>query len=274
MLQRFWLRIALAASLALAGPLAHAISEGTVDGSTHPSVGAMYLDFEGLGDITGDDLLCSGSYLGPSKDGQHDVFMTAGHCVAYMLQSGFTGAWVSFESDAYNVAPANLIAADAVYVDPNYGHDEGNYYDFGVILLPAGSVSAPALQLPPAGFIDALQKAGAVKDLVVQSVGYGTVPIFNQPHGPTDQYDGLRRYTATKVKGFTKAYVKYSENTNATGAGGTCFGDSGGPQIVVGTSTVISNTFSGDPLCRATESNTRLDTRYARDFYGQFVNLP
>jgi hypothetical protein len=273
MLTKSLIRAALAVMLAVGASAGHAITNGTVDGINHPSVGAMYLDFEGTGLITGNDLICSGSYIGPSRDG-HDVFMTAGHCVAFMLQYGFTKVWVSFESDAYDVAPGNLILADAFYVDPKFGHDQGNAYDFGVVLLPRGSVSVPALQLPPAGFIDGLQKAGALKDLVVQSVGYGVVPTFNQPGGPTSDYDGLRRFVTTTVKGFTKAYVKYNENTHATGGGGTCFGDSGGPQIVFGTPMIISNTFTGDPLCIATESNTRLDNSYAREFYGQFVVLP
>ena len=66
----------------------------------------------------------------------------------------------------------------------------------------------------------------------------------------------------------------YNENSNATGGGGTCFGDSGSPQFIAGTRQILSVTFFGDPLCRATESNTRIDTPAARAFLGQYLNLP
>src|SRR5688572_23851480 len=47
----------------------------------HPSVGAMYFDFMGDDVAVPDGLICSGSYAGESKDGQYDVFLTAGHCL-------------------------------------------------------------------------------------------------------------------------------------------------------------------------------------------------
>ena len=47
---------------------------GTPDGTQHPMVGAMYADFNEDEVITWDELVCSGSYAGPSKDGGHLVF--------------------------------------------------------------------------------------------------------------------------------------------------------------------------------------------------------
>ncbi len=256
--------------------MAWAISNGVPDGNGHPAVGALYIDFDGDGTITGDELLCSGSYVGRTKDGANDAFMTAGHCVAYAVANDITQMYVSFDTKAFDpYGPVGVIASVVFYFDPSFGHDIGNWFDFGIVLLPAGSVvGIQPVTLPTAGYLEALTHAGAIKQLDVESVGYGVVPIFNQPHGPTATYDGVRRAVSTNIKGLTKSWVKYNENYVATGGGGTCFGDSGSPQYIAGTHTVISITSIGDILCRATESNTRLDTVYARQFYGQFINLP
>ena len=253
-----------------------AISNGVPDGNGHPAVGALYIDFDDSGTITGDELLCSGSYVGRTKDGTHDAFMTAGHCVAFAVANGIEQMYVSFDTKAFDPdGPVGVIASTAFFLDPNFGHDTGNPFDFGIVLLPAGSVvGIQPVVLPTSGYLDALRQAGALKDLDIESVGYGVVPLFNQPHGPQVTFDGLRRTVHTNIKGLTKSWVKYSENFVATGGGGTCFGDSGSPQYIAGTLTVISITSLGDPLCRSTESNTRLDTVYARQFFGQFINLP
>jgi hypothetical protein len=121
------------------------------------------------------------------------------------------------------------------------------------------------------GFLDAYRHGAEIKNLDVESVGYEAVPIFNEPRRPQVTFDGVRRVVRTNIKGLTKSWVLYNENYVATGGGGTCFGDSGSPQYIAGTHEVISITSLGDPLCRATESNTRLD---ARQFCGQFIDLP
>jgi hypothetical protein len=72
---------ALIAALALLVPgSASAVWGGQLD-TAHPQVGAMYLDFMDTDQPIIDGLICSGSYAGESKDGQHDVFLTAGHCL-------------------------------------------------------------------------------------------------------------------------------------------------------------------------------------------------
>jgi hypothetical protein len=255
---------------------AWAISNGVPDGSGHPAVGALYVDFDGSGTITGDELLCSGAYVGRTKDNGYDAFLTAGHCVEFALGSGITQMYVSFDTLAFDPdGPTGIIPSVAFFLDPNFGHDSGNAYDFGIVLLPAGSVvGIQPVQFPKAGFLDAYRHGAAIKSLDVESVGYGDVPIFNEPHGPQVTFAGIRRVVRTNIKGLTKSWVLYNENYVATGGGGTCFGDSGSPQYIAGTHEVISITSQGDPLCRATEMNTRLDTSYARQFYGQFIDLP
>ena len=62
----------------------------------------------------------------------------------------------------------------------------------------------------------------------------------------------------------------------ATGNGGACFGDSGGPNFltVEGTRLIAAITITGDAVCRATNVAYRLDTTSARDFLAPYVSLP
>lgn len=64
-------------------------------------------------------------------------------------------------------------------------------------------------------------------------------------------------------------------NESATGEGGDCYGDSGGPKFLDGNPNKIYATVTtGDYPCRATTWDWRLDTPEARAFLGQFVALP
>jgi len=62
------------------------------------------------------------------------------------------------------------------------------------------------------------------------------------------------------------------------GDGGTCYGDSGGPNFLgagaTETNTLAATTITGDFMCRATNVVYRLDTESARSFLGQYVDLP
>jgi len=64
----------------------------------------------------------------------------------------------------------------------------------------------------------------------------------------------------------------------ATGNGGTCYGDSGGPNFLGAgaseTNIIADTTVTGDTACRSTNVYSRLDTPSARSFLGQFVTLP
>ena len=99
-------------------------------------------------------------------------------------------------------------------------------------------------------------------------VGGGT-PFFQ------DQNPVPRRYAFSSFSSLNQAFLKLSQNS-ATGDGGTCFGDSGGPNFVtVGAKLVlVATTVKGDEACRSTNVDYRLDTRAARTFLGQYVSLP
>jgi len=60
----------------------------------------------------------------------------------------------------------------------------------------------------------------------------------------------------------------------STGNGGTCYGDSGGPNFLGNISTIAAITITGDSVCRSTNVVYRLDTASARHFLDDYVTLP
>lgn len=115
---------------------------GELDGNGHPMVGAIYADFDASGTITWDELVCSGSYAGRSKDDLHEVFLTAAHCLAWAPQDGFDTLFVSFDEDPQegDGIPEGLIGSGSFAWDERWGHDASVGFDVGVVLLPPGSV--------------------------------------------------------------------------------------------------------------------------------------
>ena len=97
-------------------------------------------------------------------------------------------------------------------------------------------------------------------------------------HGPTFHYADTR-FVATSDTLFAtnKAWLRISMNPRL-GDGGTCYGDSGGPNFLgagtTETDIVAAITVTGDFMCRATNVDYRLDTSSARAFLQQFVALP
>jgi hypothetical protein len=69
------------------------------------------------------------------------------------------------------------------------------------------------------------------------------------------------------------AWLHISMNP-ATGNGGGCYGDSGGPNFLGTTDILAAITITGDAICRSTNVAYRLDTPSSRTFLGQFVTLP
>lgn len=280
MLRRLLVLVVVLAALPAS---AWAVWGGTLD-TAHPQVGAMYFDFDGDG-LFVEDLVCSGSYAGESKDGLYDVFLTAGHCLPPAGAVDPGDIYVSFSNNGsvtnVETAPvASPIPVESYNQMPGFGRDLGDLRDLGILLLPDDSVpgSIAPVRLPPAGYLDALKAQGDLKFRVFDIVGYGVTPIW-EPAGPTQYaFDGKRREGTSIVTGLTKAFVRFNQNRNGIGTGsGLCFGDSGSPQLEElpdGTFRVVSTTTGGNGQCNANNLNYRVDTPQAREFLGQFLNLP
>lgn len=256
---------------------------GEPDGNDHPSVGAMYFDFDNDGEVVVYDLICSGSYAGPSKDGQHDVFLTAGHCLppaeleipAFLLK-------VSFDDNGTDIVPDSPITVAEFHQMPDFGHDRGDFHDLGILLLPAGSVEAAfpaaadnAVQLPTENYLNDLKSDKELKRRTADIVGYGVTPVWG-PGGPTTfDFDGVRKSGTSVINGLTKSMLLYNQNPNGIGTGaGVCFGDSGSPQFDEGTVNLLSVTSGGNGQCNSVNNNYRVDTPQARAFLGGFLDLP
>jgi len=259
---------------------------GGVLDTAHPQVGAMYADFNASGGVTIDELVCSGSFAGAATNGQNDVFLLAGHCLP-PAELGFpAGAlYVSFSNNAsvtnLSAPVSNPIQVQAYHQMPGWGHDSGDLRDLGILLLPLGSVNAAIpgpdvapVQLAPAGYLDALKAAGTLNFRTVNLVGYGVVPNWDDPGPTTFAFDGKRRSGTTVITGLGKGFVKMKQNNGIGTGSGLCFGDSGSPQIDPATGRVISVSTGGNGQCNANNVNYRVDTPQAREFLGQFLNLP
>ena len=253
---------------------------GTLD-TAHPQVGAMYFDYEGTGQPRIDGIICSGSFAGDSRDGLHDVFLLAGHCLPSAADGIPAGAlFVSFSNNA-SVTDTHALVSSPIQVQeyhqmPGFGHDRGDLRDLGVLLLPKDSVPSgiAPVQLAPAGFLDTLKRQGTLKFRIAEIVGYGVIPNWDDPGPTTFAFDGKRRSGTSVIIGLGKAFVHFSQNNGIGTGSGLCFGDSGSPQIDVATGRVISVTTGGNGQCNANNINYRVDTPQAREFLGQFLSLP
>ncbi|HYJ80496.1 MAG TPA: trypsin-like serine protease [Longimicrobiaceae bacterium] len=241
------------------------INNGTPTGGDYGNVGALLFDFDANGAIDGDDVACTGSLISPT------VFLTAAHCVEFLPASA--QLYVSFAPDMY-ARRINAIAATGFSYDPRYGHDQADLYDLAVVFLPAGSTrGVTPLKLPPAGYLDALAAQGKLSGQLFVNVGYGV--SANRTGPPSFTYDGVRKSSKSEFMALQPAWLGLLMNTSATGEGGDCYGDSGGPKFLDGKpDMVVATVTTGDYPCRATTWDYRLDTESARSFLGQFVTLP
>ena len=86
-------------------------------------------------------------------------------------------------------------------------------------------------------------------------------------------YNDVRGVATGTLNATNKNWLRISMNP-AKGDGGTCFGDSGGPNFLGTSNVVAATTITGDSVCRSTNVDYRLDTPAARTFLATYVTLP
>lgn len=271
---------ALIASLAVSQ--AGAITFGELDGNAHPNVGALIAEWRSPGVK---EEFCSGTLVAPT------VFLTASHCTAALESRGIGShdVWVSFDTDIGDpVRASTTLIRGTMHTHPEFGFSgHGGFsdpHDIAVIVLDQPAATAypgisPAV-LPTLGQFDQMAQKSGLRGQKFTAVGYGV----HEPQpgtGPlpgTFPFDGKRWKAVSEFNALNHAWLRLSQN-NAKGDGGTCFGDSGGPNFLgagAGETNVLAGvTVTGDAVCLATNVVYRLDTTSARQFLAQFgVPLP
>jgi hypothetical protein len=251
-----------AATFALVIPIV-AITDGELDGNRHPAVVLLLMEVNGEPAFR-----CSGTLLSPT------VLLTAGHCAG--APGEFSGMRVFTESDVdngnnnYPFAGPNSVEAVWWSAHPLFDPDAFFLHDVGVVVLQSPGVKLRRSSygvLPSEDQLDSLRPRAST---LFTSVGYGVqrinpvfvesarVRMFAQPH--------LIQINT----GLTGDYSLLLSNNHSTG--GTCFGDSGGPNFL-GTSNVIAGvtSFALNGTCGGTGGVFRLDRRNVLDFVNAFL---
>jgi Trypsin len=246
--------VGLAVTVAIAAP-ADAITYGGPDGNGHPEVGAL-LAPHAYSDGTW--ATCSGTLISPT------VFLTAAHC-----DQGVSRVAVTFDSTY--VSATGTTYWGTWYADPAFNQSQSDPHDIAVVVLDSAVVGITPAQLPEAGSLDSLSHGSRIT-----AVGYGAQSV-TVDHGQTFHYADIRYVADGGLNSVTPSWLRNSMNPSH-GDGGTCYGDSGGPNFLGAgadeTTIVAATTITGDTPCRATNVDYRMDTPSARAFLGQYVTLP
>lgn len=238
------------------------ITNGSVDGTGHPAVVLIVMDIAGSPAFR-----CSGTLIAPR------LVLTAGHCAGEPGE--FSGMRVFTESDVQNgnnnypFAGPNTIEAKAWHSHPQFTEALFFLHDVGVVELTK-AVTLPASaygRLPAVNSLDALSPSSST---IFTAVGYG-LQLINPVKIEAEK---IRMYASPHLvqinTGYTGGFSLLLSNNAATG--GTCFGDSGGPNYV-GTSNVVGavTSFGRNGNCAGTGGVFRMDRADVLSFVTQYL---
>ncbi len=257
--------IAAVAVLGVAGNPIRAITNGELDGNRHPYVGLMVAQA-----ANGDPLWrCSGTLLSPT------LFLTAGHCTE--APAAHVEIW--FDADVESGIPGNGYpfkgdVGGKPYTHPSYNPRAFYLFDLGVVVLKKPMDIGQYGALPQLNVLDKLSSKRGQQDVTFTAVGYGLQQSFPDQASFLAHNQRVRMVASPHLlqinTGFTGDFSVLLSNNNATG--GTCFGDSGGPNFIGSSNVVGGVTSSGlNGNCAGTGGVYRIDRADDLNFlYGTF----
>jgi len=242
-----------------------AVTDGELDGNGHPYVGLMVAQ-----SANGTPLWrCSGTLLSPT------LFLTAGHCTE--APAAHVEIW--FAADVESGIPANGYpnkgdVGGTPYTHPQYNPNAFYLYDLGVVVLDKPMKVGKYGQLPELNVLDELATKRGTQDVTFTAVGYGLQQSFPDAASWKEHNQRVRMVAYPHLlqinTGFTGDFSLLLSNNTSTG--GTCFGDSGGPNFI-GNSYVIGGvtSYGINGNCAGTGGVYRVDRADDLDWlYGTF----
>ncbi|MDQ3706974.1 MAG: trypsin-like serine protease [Chloroflexota bacterium] len=213
-----------------------AVTDGELDGNGHPYVGIMVAQ-----DAKGNPLWrCSGTLLSAT------LFLTAGHCT----EAPAVRAQIWFAADVESGIPGNGYpykgdVGGRAYTHPSYNPNAFYLYDLGVVVLDKPMRMSKYGALPKQDVLDKMASQRGLQNVTFTSVGYGLQESFPDQASFLENNQKIRMVAHPHLlqinTGFTGDFsVLLSNNANT---GGTCFGDSGGPNFI-GDSNVVGGVTS------------------------------
>jgi V8-like Glu-specific endopeptidase len=252
--------------------VAGAITDGELDGDGHPHVVLLLMETE-----YGFRYRCSATLLSPT------VVLTAGHCTSnfgyieeegdYVAMRVFTESDVDNGDNNYPLAGPNSVEAVSWAAHPLYDTAPFYVHDVGVVILAEPINLDDYGVLPEADQLDVLKTKRGQQDTTFTAVGYGLQE--SSPNPAHVQADRVRMVAyphliQINVPGYTGDFSLLLSNNHSTG--GTCFGDSGGPNFLNDTNIVAGVTsFGKNGNCAGTGGVFRMDRQDVLDFVNTYL---
>jgi V8-like Glu-specific endopeptidase len=244
-----------------------AVTDGELDGNGHPHVVLLLMEVGGVPRFR-----CSGTLLSAT------VLLTAGHCTNNFPDAPYTGMRIFTESDVdngnnnYPFAGPNAVEAVSWAAHPLYETAPFFVHDVGVVVLQAPGVVLPTYgTLPTVNQLDSLKTKRGLQNVTFTAVGYGLQqinPVFVQ----SNRVRMVARPHLIQINGgIVGDFSLLLSNNHSTG--GTCFGDSGGPNFL-GSSNVVAGvtSFGLNGNCAGTGGVFRTDRQDVLNFINSYLD--
>jgi secreted trypsin-like serine protease len=245
-----------------------AITNGQLDGNNHPFVGLMVAQDANLRPLW----RCSGTLL------SERIFLTAGHCT----EAPATHIEIWFAADVEHFIPANGYPFDGdvggtPLTHPLYNPNAFFLHDLGVVELEADFPMTEYGALPTLDVLDQLKTRRGQQHATFTAVGYGLQKSFPDAASWKDVALRIRMFATPRLiqinTGFTGDFSILLSNNAATG--GTCFGDSGGPNFISDSNVIAGVTSYGrNSTCAGTGGVYRVDRSDDLDWLETFGITP